>query len=262
MNETTVPEVDPLAENKQTAIPSRLISRNAFGLIDDGSVKYVYTPEGLIDWRKMIKPQFLAPNKQNFEKRGKAIPQTIEGLEDRDLVILLGGIKDLAQTRGYSNVNFDTKAPSGEYVVAVCTISWIPNFETENRYVTFSAIGDATPLNTTSFGKHFLGPIAENRAFVRSVRNFLRINIVSQEEIGSTVAGSEPDPTDVSGDLLSQIMTTHGITWQKLQAKLVEENLEGAKDFKSIFDIPKFKQFELIERIKKKAAAAAAKIKP
>ena len=51
---------------------------------------------------------------------------------------------------------------------------------------TFSAIGDASPNNTESFARFYLGPIAENRAFVRCVRNFLKINVVAQEELGST----------------------------------------------------------------------------
>jgi len=255
MSETITAE-EILSANKLSATPPALITRNEHGLVNDGSIKYVYTPEGLVDWRKMIKPQFLAPNKQNFEKRGKAVPTSIEGLDDRDLVILLAGIKDLAQIRGYREVKHNIISPAADYIASSCSIEWIPNFETEGRTVIFSAIGDASPFNTNSFGKNYLGPIAENRAFVRAVRNFLKINIVSQEEIGAAGgAGAEADPTDVSGDLLAQTMATNGVTFEKLKSKLIEEKFEGADDLKSVFDIPKFKQFELIERIKKKAAA-------
>ena len=76
-----------------------------------------------------------------------------------------------------TNVRYEVTSPSPAYVVATCSIDWIPNYETEDRAVTFSAIGDASPHNTQSFAKFFLGPIAENRAFVRCVRNFLKINI-------------------------------------------------------------------------------------
>src|SRR5882724_3270872 len=166
-----------------TSIPPKLITRNSHGLINNGNVKYAYTPEGLIDWRTMINPKHLAINKFNFEKKGRPIPESVSGLDDRDLLILLPGIKELAQIRGYESVTYSIVSPTSNYVIVSCKISWIPNFETEGREVSFSAIGDASPDNTNNFGKNYLGPIAENRAFVRSVRNFLKINIVSQEEI-------------------------------------------------------------------------------
>jgi len=244
MNET-------LTENQN--IPSVLITRNQHGLIENSVVKYVFTTDGLIDWRKMINPKFLVPNKQNFEKYGKPVPKSVEGLEDKDLLILLGGIKELAQTRGYNLVSYQIESPAADYIAAVCSIAWIPNYETEGRSVTFSAIGDASPFNTTSFGKNFLGPMAENRAFVRCVRNFLRINIVGQDEISPSL--SEQAQEDTSTNLLSELMKKHSVTFEKVKQKLIEEKFEGAESLASVEDLPKFKQFELIERIKKKASA-------
>jgi hypothetical protein len=236
-------------------VPPRKIQRNEYGLISDGSVSYIFNEDGSINWRKMIKPEFLVPNKQKLEQAKKEVPKTIEGLDDKYLLILLGGIKELAQMRGYEAVTHQVTSPTNDYVVSVCSICWIPNYETEGRHITFSAIGDASPFNTNSFGKSFLGPIAENRAFVRSVRNFLKINIVSQEEVPASGLSPEAETMDVSGDLLSATMQQFGVTWEKLLSKLIEEKFDGAENFKSVSDIPKFKQFELIERIKKKAAA-------
>lgn len=241
-------------ENKNVScIPTKIIQRNEFGLICDENIKYIYTPEGFIDWRKMINPKYLVPNKQNFERWGKPVPKTTDGLEDKDLLILLAGIKDLAQIRGYNSVKYNLEAPAGDYISASCQIDWIPNFETENRAVTFSAIGDASPFNTTSFGKNFLGPMAENRAFVRCVRNFLRINIVGQDEVSPSP--SEQVIEDTSSSVLEELMKKHGVTFNKVKEKLIEEKFDGAEKLQSISDIPKFKQFELIERIKKKATA-------
>jgi len=240
--------------SENTSTPPKLIVRNEHGLIVSDTIKYIYTPEGSIDWGKLINPKFLVPNKQNFERNNKPVPKSIEGLEDKDLLILLGGIKELAQIRGYSSVNHTVSSPAIDYVASVCSICWIPNFETEGISVTFSAIGDASPFNTSSFGKNFLGPIAENRAFVRAVRNFLKINIVSQEEIPNTGVSSEAESIDVSGDLLTSVMLANGVTFEKLKAKLVEEKFDGADSLTSVYQIPKFKQFELIERIKKKAS--------
>lgn len=243
-------------------VPPKKFERNEYGLIADCSVNYVFNDDGTINWRKMINPKFLVPNKQVFERASKPVPKVIDGLEDRELLILLGGIKELAQIRGYHSVSHAVTCPSDDYVVSVCSITWIPNYETENRSITFSAIGDASPLNTTTFGKNYLGPIAENRAFVRSVRNFLKINIVSQEEIPAN-SSSEPEPMDVSGDLLATTMQQFNVTWEKVKDKLIEEKFDGAKDFTGPHEIPKFKQFELIQRIKdankKKKAATAAK---
>ena len=139
------------------------IKRNDSGLISGSSVDYVYNEDGFVDWRKMVNTDHLVPNKQ------KTSETDVSKLEDHQLIILLAGIKELAQIRGYTNIRYQVTSPSPDYVVATCSIDWIPNYETEDRVVTFSAIGDASPHNTQSFAKFFLGPIAENRAFVRCV---------------------------------------------------------------------------------------------
>jgi hypothetical protein len=255
--EPTINQLAPKADSAQLSncIPPNLFARNEFGLICDGTTTYVYNPDGTINWRKMIKPEFLVPNKQVFERKGTTVPTTVEGLSDSEILILLGGIKELAATRGYSTVDYEVTSPAPEYVVAVCSIDWIPNYETQNRSICFSGIGDASPRNTTGFGQIFLGPIAENRAFCRAVRNFLKINIVSQEEVGGA---GEPPAEDTATTLLREIMQKFGITFEKLKGKLIDEGIENAANFTGVDDIPRFKQFELIERIKNKAAEQAA----
>ena len=229
------------------------ITRDDTGLISDGSVEYIFTEEGLIDWRKMVKQEYLVPNRQRTKQTD------VSEMEDKDLIILLGGIKELAQIRGYTDVSYDVHSPSSDYVVSSCSIKWIPNYETEGREVTFSAIGDASPNNTQSFAKYFLGPIAENRAFVRCVRNFLRINIVAQEELAKMVAGkstySPPEKEEEKNKtspsyLLKKIMAEKGVGFDSVKKKLEKEKFEGLSKISSIEDIPKFKMFELIERIK------------
>ncbi len=155
------------------------IVRDESGLISQPKVDYVFDDRGFVNWRKMVKTEYLVSNRQRTQE------SDVTQLEDKDLLILLGGIKELAQIRGYSSVEYDVKTPSADYVVATCKIRWIPNFETENREVLFSAIADASPGNTHSFASDYLAAIAENRSFVRCVRNFLRINIVGQDELGA-----------------------------------------------------------------------------
>lgn len=235
-----------------SAVPPKLFKRNEFGLIADGSVTYVYKDDGKVDWRKMIKPEFLVPNKQYF-KDGN-VPESIEGLEDNKLLILLGGIKDLARIRGYTSVIPTVTASTPDRVEATCVITWVPNYETEGYNQTFGDGGDATPTNTGGFGRNYLTAIAVNRAFVRAVRNYLGINIVSQEEIG----GNAPAPAannneDMSTSMLRGVMEKYQISFDKIKLRLVEQKLEGAEGFTSISDIPKFKQYELINYIQERA---------
>jgi hypothetical protein len=148
-------------------------------------------------------------------------------------------------------------------VVATCTISWKPNYETENESVVFSAIGDASPANTNGFGALYLGPMAENRAFVRCVRNFLKIGIVGRDELAANAAASRPVTNQVatsaedkgaSADpiaMLTSLMSDKGVTFASVKKKLVEEGYEGVEKMQSINQIPKIKAFELIERLKK-----------
>lgn len=239
-------------QTNSVAIPPKIFKRNEFGLIDDGSVVYIFNEDGTINWRKMVKPEYLKPNKQHFQRFNKPIPESVEGLEDNELIILLGGLKELAQIRGYKAVlPYKVTSPSNEYVVAVASIIWIPNYETEGREVQFSAIGDASPNNTSGFGKNYLGAFAENRAFVRCIRNFLKINIVSQEEIGGPIQNDTIE--DTSLNLLQNIMNKHGISFEDIKRKLINDKVEGAENFTNISQISKFKQLELISRIIKAA---------
>lgn len=226
------------------------LTRDENGLINNGLFNYIFNEDGTLNWRKMIRPEYLVSNRQ----RTKEVD--VSKLEDKDLLILQGGIKQLAQIRGYTEVSYEVVSPSPEYVVAICKIKWIPNFETEGKEVVFSAIGDASPLNTNSFAKLFLGPIAENRAFVRCVRNFLKINIVTQEEIGGAKVSEES--SSISREALAdprvrleKIMSEKGVSFSVLKKKLIDEKIDGADLFESIQDVPRLQVFELIERLQK-----------
>src|SRR5436190_1798662 len=76
-------------------IPPKLLPRNYYGLICDGSVNYVYNTEGFVDWRKLVQQKYLVTNKQRTQETD------VTKLEDKDLLILLAGIRYLAQIRGY-----------------------------------------------------------------------------------------------------------------------------------------------------------------
>jgi len=165
--------------------------RNAAGLLE--GVKYEYNKDGSINWRAMITPDHLYPNKSWFEMRNQPMPPSTEGLEDNQLLIKLSGIKELARLRGFRSLRYDVIKCEADYVAMKCCIDWLPNFEdpehdTESFLsdIHFEDVANATLNNTNSFAQKFLETIAANRAFVRCVRNFLNIHIVGADEIDSS----------------------------------------------------------------------------
>ena len=159
----------------------KLYTRGESGLLDN--VDYVWNDDGSVNWRAMIKEEHLFPNKSWFESRGKDMPRSTEGLEDHQLLIKLGGIKELARLRGFTSCKYELIKCEADHVAAICTMSFIPNYETHGQEVLFQDAANATTQNTSSFATKFLETIACNRAFVRCVRNFLNIHIVGDDEI-------------------------------------------------------------------------------
>jgi len=232
-------------------IPPKSFQRNTYGLLENDNIKYVFNEDGSINWRAMVKQQYLVPNRQRTQETD------VSKLEDKDLLILLGGIKELAQIRGFTSVEYNVVTATDNYFATSCRITWIPNYETENRPVIFEALADASLVNTKDFARYFLAAIAENRAFVRCVRNFLKINIVSQEELGDAKLGlvakedlEKENPMNPT-ILLEKIMQEKSISFDILKKKLIKEKFDGAENFNSVKDVPKSKVFELIERLKK-----------
>jgi hypothetical protein len=255
INSSELNKIDSIAANvliqEPRIIPPKLFIRNSFGLLENDNINYIFNDDGSINWRAMVKTQYLVPNRQRTQETD------VSKLEDKDLLILLGGIKELAQIRGFTSVEYNVVTATDNYFATSCKITWIPNYETGNRPVTFEALADASLVNTKDFARYFLAAIAENRAFVRCVRNFLKINIVSQEELGDAKLGlvakedTEKENPMNPTVLLEKIMQDKNISFDTLKKKLIREKFDGAESFNFIKDIPKSKVFELIERLKK-----------
>jgi hypothetical protein len=233
-----------------------LFKRNNHGLLP--SVNYEFNANGTINWRAMIGKEYLVANRDSIKGQNKDVD--ISSLPDSQLLILLAGIKDLAQTRGFRSVAYDVVQASSSYVAVKCTIEWIPNFETEMEPVLFSSLADAHIENTKSFAKDYLMAIAENRAFVRAVRNFLRINIVGSDEVGDSNKGQPPqDSSDHSAvssthpvNVLIDLMKKTNITFEKVKETLKKEGKVEAEDWSEPSNVPNKVIFELIQRLKKK----------
>jgi hypothetical protein len=220
---------------------------------------------GLINWRKLVKKEYLVPNAAKFPEGTALRDLKVEDLDDNQLLILLGGIKDLAQIRGIRKVAYTVHVATPTYVAVTCNITWLPNYETDFAAVEFEALADAHTENTKSFARDFLMATAENRAFTRAVRNFLRINIVGSDEMGDKKNAStseESAPKSVSAldpvNVLTKLMDKASISFDTVKRAVVKEGNAEAEAWTSVTDIPKDQIFKLIERIKKKVEENAA----
>ena len=66
---------------------NKIFKRNEFGLIE--GIEYQFNEDGSVNWRAMIKPEHLYPNKDWFETRKLPMPDYIERLADHHLLIKL-----------------------------------------------------------------------------------------------------------------------------------------------------------------------------
>ena len=175
-----------------------LYARNEYGLL--ANAEYIFNEDGSVNWREMIKPEFLYVNKEWFEMRKQTPPTSIEGLKDRQLLILLGGIKELAKMRGFTALGYDVSGDK-THVVARCRMEWIGNYETGDLPVVFEDFANASTDNTDDFCHKFLETIACNRAFIRCVRNFLGVHIVGADEIDKSNKSVNADASEEKEDL-------------------------------------------------------------
>jgi len=206
-----------------------LYKRDSHGLLE--CVDYVFNEDGSVDWRAMIKPEFLYPNKGWFDMRGQQAPSSAEGLRDNQLLIMLGGIKDLARLRGFHSVSYDVRNVEEGYVTARCDIEWIGNYESASNKVCYEDYANASLENTDAFCEKFLETIACNRAFVRCVRNFLNIHIVGADEIDKSgnrsISNQNSPPSQTPSNTP---ITPSGLLEKTLRDKHSVDSFDSFKD--------------------------------
>lgn len=259
MNDTTTSATPP-TENSLSLHranyfdgPFKLI-RDEFGLLKN--VDYKFTPEGWVNWRAMINPKFLYPNKGWFERAGKETPLSIEGLEDHQLLCKLGGYKELARLRGYSSVSYQlTELPNG--VSAICSIFWEPNYETDGKTVEFESVANSTSENCGEFFASFKETQAENRSLVRCIRNFLNIHVVGDDEmpkgkISEEHQDSAPNALDPQHTLEQHAKKKYK-SWAEFRAFLVEKKYKKSEEkiWNGYSDIPPQDCWKLINLLNK-----------
>lgn len=240
------------SDTKRKLGPSKF-SRDEDGLLSN--VDYEFNEDGSINWRAMVKEEHLFPNKLWFHNRGKDTPRSIDGLADHQLLIKLGGIKELAKLRGFSDLSYKVVKCEEDHVAVICQMTFLPNYETFGEPITFQDMANATLNNTSSFATKFLETIACNRAFVRCVRNFLQVHIVGDDEIDKSDGPSKVVPkqkNSIPSDPLSPISSLQNkasevlgcssfsdfksnhikIWWQdKVEGIYLNESLKKAEDW-------------------------------
>lgn len=190
-------QIEETKENVELSYETRklqaaeLYSRDELGLLS--GVEHVFNEDGSVNWREMVPKEYLFPNKDLFARRNKPIPSSIDGLKDYELCIKLGGIRHLAKLRGIRKCFFEHPRLDEEYVVSQCTIEWMPNYESNFEPSSYSDSANATSKNCRDFGLKFLETIANNRSFIRAVRNYLNVNIVGEDELDKTDGSSSSE---------------------------------------------------------------------
>ena len=121
-----------------------LYKRNEHGLLENA--KYEFNEDGSVDWRAMIKSEFLYPNKGWFEARKKDVPTSPEGLDDKQLLIMSVLVKS------YATVKF--KRPLLPFGLLIICIPPPVYFEIP------------TPHKKTFFDKLNLLPLTDTKLFL------------------------------------------------------------------------------------------------
>ena len=216
--------------SKNKACGPEKYKRDENGLLE--CVSYEFNEDGSVNWRAMIKPEYLYPNKGWFEARKKEVPKSIEGLKDNQLLIMLGGIKELAKLRGFSSVVYDVQNVYKGYVTSRCNIEWIGNYESSGEKVLYDDAANASLENTNNFCAKFLETIACNRSFVRCVRNFLNIHIVGADEIDNSNKEETGDSVEYDSFDSQNIALTPQKTLQKAFSE--KSGSDSIEEFKSL----------------------------
>lgn len=234
-----------------TNIPPQDLSFNEAGLRQN--INYVFRKDGRVDWRQMIPVEQIVPNRDRTEETD------ITKLDDSMLMIKLAGFRELADIRGFEYVSHEIHTASMDFVSIKTTISWLPNFETQNKVKEFSALADAHVNNTKGFGQNFLTSIAENRGFIRAVRGFLNVPIVGQDELGS--GDISPDNSQVPSPLkpLETLLATNNIAFENFKNRMIKMGVKQADGWESLKDVSPDDVVMLMTNVKKALDAKAKK---
>lgn len=253
---------------KKKVAKKTVASRNADVRDNNGlrqGTEYVFKEDGTVDWRKMVDSDYLVFNADNFKGE---IPQddpeeykkAVLNAKDSELLLLLGGARELAKLRGYSKIEYTPFPCSDDNATVRCRITWIPNFEERCEQVTDEIVCVHDGNTDEKIGRKYKHEIACNRSFVRNVRNSLGIFVMGKDEIFKGLSFETEDqgvaaPADLNlTGALADTMEKLKVSFESLKSRLVTEDTEqgsdwGAESWDSIKDIPKDKVIKIISRM-------------
>jgi hypothetical protein len=222
--------------------------RDENGLLKN--LDHVFLENGFVDWKAMIPREHFVVNDGFFIKKGEEAPKDVSEIkEDSGLLILLSGFKELARIRGISERKNRVTESSGERVVVECEVTFIPNFETDFCFYSYSEVASATLNNVSGdVGMLHLETIAANRAFCRAIRNALRIDVLSEEEVSRSDHRSSQSPSSGEAsacgnqpyEVLADKAKTKGFKdFDSLKIKLLEKNKNDEFGYSKIKDLTK-----------------------
>ncbi len=157
--------------------------RDEYGFLP---IEYKFKENGRVDWAAMIPKEFFVPNKEKFPEGTDLASLEVEKLRDDQLLLLLAGVRYIGLIRGIKSIKKVFSASNQQFSSCVCTVEFIPNFETNGQVFTYDGEGDAHFENTSSFAQRFLTTISGNRAEARAIKLGLDISFLTQEEMGPT----------------------------------------------------------------------------
>ena len=263
---------DPIAAEPATSAPAyKKWQRNEDGLLQN--VDYVFNEDGTVNWLAMIPKEYFVVNKQ------ASAETDVSKVEDRNKLILLAGFKKVAQLRGFTNITTDVHQTSSNYVAMTTQIDWLPNYETSGEYVRSNGHADAHEGNVSTakspngfVATNFLMTIAENRAFVRAVKNFLQISVLGQDEVkigtdepvhhGGTTTFEELNNGEARKNL-QKVLENASLSFENFKNAMTKHVGAGLiKDidvqlWESINDIPSEKLFEVTNFLQQRLRARA-----
>lgn len=227
-------------------------------------VNHIFNDDKSVNWRAMIPNHFLVFNKEYRKEIETRYNKSLESLDpsqvdDRYLLILLGGIKHVLHLRGFRAVKQHVDYVDQYKCVNTCTIDFLPNFETSGEPMSFSDTASASLDNTYGAFRLFIETISANRAFVRAVRNGLGINITGKDEFDERAnkeylrkAEKEvKEPTESWGNeakhLLASRCAEEGISFVKFKDRAIE--MSKSPDYKFTNDPATWDSFDVIEAI-------------
>ena len=132
-------------------------------------------------------------------------------MPDEFLLSTLSGAKYLAWLRGYNSLEYHVDVAAPDYAVVTAKFYWTKNYESSTN--SSSDVGHACLNSVTGdrLYQSYLPEISANRAFVRAVRSFLGINVVSKEEVSESKFEKKDKPDNKLATLIRLELDKHKI---------------------------------------------------